>query len=114
MLYTLFVVNIGWVLFRAPDLKSAGLYLGSMFGLTDASHVGFTTSWFLDGWNITILILAVLAASSLPKHAASLLKKHIPENALRIAKYVALLGLFYWSVVQVVSGTYNPFIYFRF
>ena len=113
-LYTLFVVNIGWVLFRAPDLKAAWEYLRSMFGLTAAEHAGFTTGWFLDRWNIAALVIGILAASSLPLILSGKMKKRIPETGLKIAKYVVLLILFYFSIVQIVSGTYNPFIYFRF
>ena len=85
-----------------------------MFGLTDASHVGFTAGWFLDRWTVAAFIIGILAASSLPNILSGLLKKQIPENALKIAKYVVLLLLFYFSIIQIVSGTYNPFIYFRF
>ncbi len=113
-LYTLFVVNIGWVLFRAPDLKEAWEYLRSMFGLTAAEHVGFTPGWFLDRWNIAAFVIGILAASSLPVFLSGKLKKLIPETGLKIAKYVVLLLLFYFSITQIVSGTYNPFIYFRF
>ena len=113
-LYTLFVVNIGWVLFRAPDLKEAWEYLRSMFGLTAAGHVGFTPGWFLDRWNIAAFVIGILAASSLPVFLSGKLKKQIPETGLKIAKYVVLLLLFYFSITQIVSGTYNPFIYFRF
>ena len=113
-LYTLFVVNIGWVLFRAPNLRSAWLFIRSMFGLTAAEHVGFTAGWFLDRWTIAAFVIGILAASSLPRLLSSSLKKKIPQTGLKIAKYVVLLILFYFSIVQIVSGTYNPFIYFRF
>ena len=113
-LYTLFVVNIGWVLFRAPDLTAAWQFLKSMFGFTAAERVGFTAGWFLDRWTIATFTVGILAASSLPGVLSGLLKKRVPETGLKIAKYVVLLVLFYFSIIQIVSGTYNPFIYFRF
>ena len=85
-----------------------------MFGLTAAEHVGFTPGWFLDRWNIAAFVIGILAASSLPVFLSGKLKKQIPETGLKIAKYVVLLLLFYFSITQIVSGTYNPFIYFRF
>lgn len=113
-IYTLFIVNLGWVLFRAPDLPSAWQFLLSMFGGTDASQMGFTNGWLLDRWNVIMLLIGIVAASSLPQRIGGLLKKHLPETALKIGKYAVLLVLFFLAVTQIVSGTYNPFIYFRF
>lgn len=113
-LYTLFIVNIGWVLFRAPDLSSAFWFLLSMFGIGNTKEPGFAFGWYLDGWNICILIIGVIAASSLPSKAAGLLKGRLPEGGLKIAKYIGLLLLFAVSIMRIISGNYNPFIYFRF
>ena len=113
-LYTLLIVNIGWVLFRAPDLGSAWQFLVTMFGGNAKGQPGFTTSWFLDGWMITVSVIGILAASQLPQLVSAKLLKKIPENTVRIGKYIILLGMFFLSVVQIVSGTYNPFIYFQF
>ncbi len=113
-LYTLFVVNLGWVLFRAPSLKEAGQFVLSMFGGGNTAQIGYTLGWFLDRWTIAAFIIGILAASSLPGFLSARMKKLIPENALKIAKYIVLLLLFFVSITQIVSGNYNPFIYFRF
>ena len=113
-LYTLFVVNLGWVLFRAPDLKQALQFVSCMFGGGSPALSGYAAGFFLDGWNCVVLAVSLLAASSLPLRFGTFLKQRLPEKGRRIAKYAVLLVLFYFAIMQVVSGSYNPFIYFRF
>lgn len=113
-LYTLFIVNLGWVFFRAPDLKAAARFILSMFGIGNTDQPGFTAGWYLDGFTILVFAAAILAASSLPERAGRLLKKKLPETLLLVVKDAALLLLFAFSIMRIISGNYNPFIYFRF
>lgn len=113
-LYTLFAVHFGWILFRAPHTRDAVQFICAMFGRSDVTHIGYTVFWYLDKWTITIIIMAVIFASSLPTKLGRILKEYIPERVLSITKYVALFGMLYVSMLRIVSGTYNPFIYFQF
>ena len=112
--YTLLVVILGWVLFRAPDTGSAVQYAATMFGIIAPEHVGFTVLWYLDRWTITIMILGILFASSLPARLVGVIRNHVPDQAVTIGKYALLLGVLLLSMLRIVSGTYNPFIYFQF
>lgn len=113
--YTLFVVNIGWVMFRTPDVMSAVKFLGSMFGLITPKYVPYTVFWYLDHWTLFIMLIAIFAASSLPSRICTYGKSlHLNEAVVTIVRYVLLLLLFYLSMIRIVSGTYNPFIYFQF
>ena len=113
-IYTLLVVNFGWVLFRAPDIKSAKIYLSTMCGLSTPDFSGYSIGWYLDKWTITILLFALLFASSFPGKIATLLKKYTNKRILLLFKYIGLIALLYLSMIRIVSGTYNPFIYFQF
>lgn len=113
-IYALLIINFGWVLFRAPHTKDFVEYVATMFGIIKADKVGYTVFWYLDKWTITIMILAIFFASSIPTKIGCLLKAHIAEKGLNIMKYIMLLLLLYFSMIRIVSGTYNPFIYFQF
>ncbi len=113
-IYALLVINTGWVFFRAPDMSSALKYLGVMFGVVTPEHPGFTFLWYIDLWTGLIIIAGILFSTSLPQKLMKVINSRFPEKPLLIIKYAVLLLLFAFSVMQIVSGSYNPFIYFRF
>ncbi len=113
-IYTLFVVNLGWVIFRAPSTKEAVQYIATMFGILLPESSYFTIFWYLDKWTLTILIAGIICASSIPSKVATRMEKCIPHKCYICCKYILLIGLLYLSMLRVVSGTYNPFIYFQF
>ncbi len=111
--FTLFMVNLGWVLFRAESLSAAGAYMAAMFrfGGSDASAAAFA-GCFQDNWSV--LALALLFSVPLAERLIA-----PPEGrgarALQSVCYVTLIaGVFLTSVSFLVKGTYNPFIYFNF
>ncbi len=112
--YTLLVVNFGWVLFRAPHTRDALLFVRSMFGMVDGGKIGFTLLWYLDKWSILMMALGILFSTGIPKRSIHFIKGKMNENIYSVLKYGFLLAVFCFSVMRVVSGTYNPFIYFQF
>ena len=112
-IYTLLVVNIGWVLFRAPTLQAAWKYLNSMFGCFVPPTPGYDLWWYLDRWTVTIMMLGIIFASDLPGRVIRLISQRLGILKLYL-KYLILLLLFVLSIFRIVAGTYNPFIYFQF
>ena len=112
-IYTLLVVNIGWVLFRAPTLQAAWKYLNSMFGCFVPPTPGYDLWWYLDRWTVTIMVLGIIFASDLPGRGIRLISQRLGILKLYL-KYLILLLLFVLSIFRIVAGTYNPFIYFQF
>ena len=113
-LYTLLAVNFGWVLFRAPNTRTALTYAAAMLGRIAPERPGFTFWWYFDRWTVTVLIAGVFFASSVPGRIGAAFAEKCPPAALSAVKYIILLLLFYLSMIRVVAGTYNPFIYFQF
>lgn len=105
-IYTLLIVNIGWVFFRADTIIDAIKYLGTMFGIGLSSTPGFTLGWYLSNWSMALVILAVLDITGV----LGRLSNRLPL----IVKYIVLYAILFLSVIRIVSGTYNPFIYFQF
>jgi len=121
--YTLTVVIIGWVFFRAETLPGAIAFLKAMVGLSPALPAPLTVRWFLT--TDVLLALAAGAIGStpwLPALAARLERRHRDDRResvalawpMSLAGTVALTAVLVLSIMHVAARTYNPFIYFRF
>lgn len=114
--YALLVILVGWVFFRAADLPSAMVYLRAMAGfdhLTDAFMR--SPAMYLDRLTVSALCAGVVASTPVLKILSAQSGRHpawdIPLAAGRTA---ALCVLYILCAMQLASGAYNPFIYFRF
>ncbi len=114
-IYTILIVLIGWVFFRAVDLKYAMGYLGVMFGFVKSHNVGFTTMYYLDYFIIFIIITGIIASTGiLSKWMNRIEEIRSNEVMFQAAKTVYIGIILLASAVFVMTSTYNPFIYFRF
>lgn len=113
-IYAIFVILIGWVLFRSPSLKLAIKYLLTMIGIGTADKPGFNLSWYANKWTVFILIVGIIFSTNLPTILKNKCKEKFNEKVYLILKYIMIIALLYFSIFRIVSGTYNPFIYFQF
>jgi alginate O-acetyltransferase complex protein AlgI len=124
-IYTLFVVMIGWVLFRSPSITHAGSYLSAMF--LPASGNGLATPpWGLLFGNrdlFTMVMGTLVACVRWPQVPGSIAgtlsrafagKLAITSVSEMTAPFVASMGMFIVSVAATISSDYSPFLYFRF
>lgn len=107
--YTLLVVLVGWVFFRADSLKAAGGYLKNMFVF---QLDGFKNSGIVPRFTVLFILLfviALLASTPIAKKAGQtrLLQNPVVNRGL----YLLLWGI---SVLYLAGLSYNPFIYFKF
>ncbi|MDQ6701101.1 MAG: MBOAT family protein, partial [Acidobacteriota bacterium] len=109
--YTLLVVIIGWVLFRAETVANAGAYLAAMFALGKSSSPDFELRRYLP-----LDVVLALAAGMVGSMPLRLLRPRWewPHAIADTAEFAALAGIFLLAVAIASAGTYNPFIYFRF
>lgn len=110
-LLTLFIVLIGWVLFRAEQFDVAYDYLRNMFGLIEHNEVKYTTLYFYDNIQLIALALAVIFAHPWFKN---LYTKVQDKSYCRYIYNFGLIVVFFLCSVFLTASTYNPFIYFRF
>lgn len=113
-IYTLFVVSLGWVIFRATTLGEAYRYIKTMFGIGLGETPGVSIWWYLNRWNIAVLIIAVICSTSVPRKIYVKLKQIMNDNIYNLVKKLVLLCVFSFALIRIVSGTYSPFIYFQF
>lgn len=108
-IYCFIVVNFGWVLFRAEDIRLAVGLLSRM--VMPWKYQGGISSWYyMDNKTIFIGICAILGMGFL---------KFVPEGIVRkwkgsVAEAVYCVLILFLSIAAIVSNTYNPFIYFQF
>ena len=119
--YALVIVIVGWVLFRADTFSQAVSFLRAMAGA--ASPVDpYPLQWFLrPGVALALCFGVVFSAPLLPAMAGWLDRRlrsgggKDPWSPAVAAFQLAGLALVLVACsIRIASGTYNPFIYFRF
>ncbi len=122
-LYTLIVVMVGWVLFRADTLAQAGGMLRAMAGFGQGLPTTYAWPWYVTpelavafGCGLvgaTPLLPTLARRWSTGGGAAGNLSPSLPwaSSAVVTVALVVLLGA---SVMLSAARTYSPFIYFRF
>jgi alginate O-acetyltransferase complex protein AlgI len=110
--YTLAIVMVGWVFFRAETLPGAIAFLASMAGMTAAVPTPYSVGWYLtpELW-IALVAGAIGSAPWVPALAARLDDR---RPGLALLNTAALMALLVLSIMSMAARTYNPFIYFRF
>ena len=112
---TMLAVILSWVLFRAADLGQAWAYLGAMFGhTTGLAQDGQAVYYLLQFW--PEWLLALIAFLPVKRWAQSWLEARGPAGQMIAlwAPRMLALGLLILSYGLLVTGSFNPFIYFQF
>ena len=108
-LYTIVLVAIGWVIFNFTDFDLMREYLASMFG----GGTGIINERIAPIAINMIPLFAVSALASTPlvTNACMKIPASRPQNVLTC---IFVGGLLILCTASMVSGAYNPFLYFRF
>jgi alginate O-acetyltransferase complex protein AlgI len=122
-IYTLLVVSVGWVLFRADSFAAAVNFLRAMCGLShgDAPQL---VGRFLSNEVVVAGVLGTMFSMPLWNWIRKGLDRLLAAAPLHLRPFVQtggvlleaglLVGVFAIAAAWLASGTYNPFIYFRF
>jgi alginate O-acetyltransferase complex protein AlgI len=113
--YCLLVVLLTWVFFRAATLPEAIGFLRAMIGRGHGGGV-VRASDFLDHQRTLAFAVALVAMTPvLPRLQSWLRNAPLPLHATASLARVGIpVVVFVVCVMRLSSGTYNPFIYFRF
>ena len=120
-IYLIVAVTVGFVIFRADDIGYGFGMIGRMFSgfyITDSSMSVALQQ--LTPQFIVMLIAAIAFCGPLGKLIARL--KTGPEevtftrkeSCFQVIAYITAFALLAWCIIRLSSGSYNPFIYFRF
>lgn len=113
-LITLFIVLIGWVIFRVEDLHNIGQVLGLMFSFRGEGTALYIVEHAADCGRMLYIIPGIIAASALPAFLAEKMGKSLSPSVFMLLKALLSFCLFLVSVMFLLASSYNPFIYFRF
>ena len=114
-IYTIFVVMIGWVFFRAPDIGYAFEFIILLFSFNFNSFVDYNALRYINYEFLIYLFAGVIfSAPVLPVISGKIRLISFPGLYYRILVYSNTIILFFVSIVYLAKGSYNPFIYFRF
>jgi alginate O-acetyltransferase complex protein AlgI len=111
-IYALFVTLTTFVIFRADTLTQGFGIIAAMFGrYSGDAAVNAQIFSGLSALFVTALIFAVLLSTPIVPKLKSALAKYA---AAEYVGYFGTLVIFALSILSLISGEYNPFIYFRF
>ncbi len=113
-LYTMLVVCLGFVIFRATTLEQGLAVIQTMFtggtGVLDYQIINFLTPLF-----VVTFIVAVIGSVPLWHGLRDKIKTNVKiNNIFSVSSYVVAYGLLILNIISLAGGMYNPFIYFRF
>lgn len=118
-IYTLFVVTVGFVIFRADTVTQGFEFIGNMFAgfnITDKSVSLCCTQ--LTPWFLVMFVAAVIGCAPvksiierLTANSSVLTKK---QGIVQAVMYVLSFALLLYCIIRLSGTSYNPFIYFRF
>lgn len=114
--YTMFIVTIGWVIFRADDLYQAGIFLKNMFAM-NRNGVFSATALMLVKEYWLWLLLGILFSTPIARNINRMLAEHKmgkAEHVYNACYPFAVIALVILGICYLSMGAYNPFIYFNF
>ena len=110
-IYLLIVVMIGWVFFRAEDLSQAFSFLSALGGANGLVSELHPLQLYLSGEFAVAAVCGVILATPIFPRIQSRVETGLWGFFCRLSLLSFLLaGIF----MKISSGTYNPFLYFRF
>ncbi len=116
-IYSLILIILGWVIFALTDFSQMSAYIANMFGgarlLIDSDFK------YLAGSRLWLLVICAVGSTPLIKQLSAKISQAVGrlscgQSILGVAEAALLLAVFALSVAFLVSGSYNPFLYFRF
>lgn len=105
-LLTFIIVTLLWVVFRADSLPLAFTYIKNMFVKQSSPYriLNFLNAKVLIGFGLSVLFAGLIQRIPIKRG----------KKILNIFSYIAAFVLLILSIIMLVNGTYNPFIYFQF
>lgn len=111
-IYTIMICIFGWVLFRSDDLMEAGVMVRRMLIPWEYTESPLIIGKVFGNKTLVVIFAGILGCGFIQ---CILNKSHISEKLKDSYLEMAFCGiLFVYCVAALASGTYNPFIYFRF
>jgi alginate O-acetyltransferase complex protein AlgI len=110
-IYTLLVVLIGFVIFRAESFTQSLIFIQSMFSFSSASSLASKELMILiTPLSILLFVISAIASTPIMKN----IKVKTEGSIASLLSYGFTIVLWIACLLSLAANTYNPFIYFRF
>ena len=121
IIYSYIIVLFAWVMFRADNITYAGQYYKVLFGMGKTTNNFFNTIGAELSREQSMALLIAIAGSFGLFNFIGKLGTYIKSKTsfsivpgIDIAKFAFSICLLILCTIFMISGTYSPFIYFRF
>lgn len=111
-IYTIIIFIFGWVLFRADNLIQAGVMVKRMLMPWEYTKSSLLTGKVFGNKTITIILAGILGCGIIQIISQKIKIIENGKNSYLEIAYCSII--FILCIAMLASGTYNPFIYFRF
>ena len=112
-IYAIFIILIGWALFRIEDLTQLSQIFRTLFIYESMSLRTIMIDYQDIFYAIPYIILAVIGSTPLVKNIFNSMKKKGSTFVYSIND-IFYMGVLLTSIVFLIGETFNPFIYFKF
>ena len=117
IIYTLLVVTVGFVLFRADSFEQGLFFIQQMF--TGFHFELAATSLAMQHLNplfIIVFLISIVACTPIKNNISERIASSSDkvQQVAKASSYILAFGLLFLCLISLSAGGYNPFIYFRF
>ena len=110
-IYTIFAVMICWIFFRSDNIIQATKFIKQLFSTNTSAYSILS---YTSMKTIVFFILGILFMGIFQRLLKSKYDKVKNKPLILSIDFVIQIALLTLSIFSIVSGTYNPFIYFQF
>lgn len=112
--YTFIIVVLTWIVFRSDNITQALHYYRSLLPNGNDSKTELVASYFTMDFIVAMGVAILLAFNILNPIQAKLKRSEATFGITSTLNACFLLAVLFFSAVYLISGTYNPFIYYQF
>ena len=109
-IYAIILILIGWVIFAFEDLSKIGTYFNAMFNINNFANN--ETLYYVRNYGL-ITIIGILCSTLIIKNFIEKLNKS-DKKRYKILETIFYMTIFILCTANLVSDSFNPFLYFRF
>jgi len=112
----LLAFNLTLAIFRVETIPGAIEFLKALLGFAPRPTTWHTIRELMQNNILVIFVVAIVFSTPVVRNSINYFKNIFARynNGLQLSYLLILSALFVLSAMSLASGTYNPFIYFRF
>ena len=113
-IYTLFIVLISFIIFRADNINEAFNIIKGLFGFNTKVFSNSFTIYYLKSYFIILLLGIILSTPLLSNIITRLRKNNVLNKIINLFEPLLIILILVLVTACLIDNSYNPFLYFRF